>query len=33
MKVVDQTTGEDLEAKQKAEGDQQRQEAVGGGAE
>jgi polyribonucleotide nucleotidyltransferase len=30
MKVVDQTTGEDLEAKQKAEGDQQRQEAVGG---
>src|SRR5262249_25298581 len=33
MKVVDQTTGEDLEAKQKAEGEQQRQqEAVGGGA-
>jgi len=30
MKVVDQTTGEDLEAKQKAEGDQQRHEAVGG---
>jgi polyribonucleotide nucleotidyltransferase len=32
MKVVDQTTGEDLEAKQKAEGDQgeQRQEMVGG---
>jgi polyribonucleotide nucleotidyltransferase len=30
MKVVDQATGEDLEAKQKAEGDQQRQEAVGG---
>jgi len=37
MKVVDQTTGEDLEAKQKAEGDQgkgdqheQRQEAAGG---
>jgi polyribonucleotide nucleotidyltransferase len=31
MKVVDQATGEDLEAKQKAEGDQPRQEqAVGG---
>jgi polyribonucleotide nucleotidyltransferase len=34
MKVVDQQTGEDLEAKQKAEADQQRaqqpQEAVGG---
>ena len=30
MKVVDQTTGEDLEAKQKADGDQPRQEAVGG---
>jgi polyribonucleotide nucleotidyltransferase len=36
MKVVDQETGEDLEAKQKAEADQaraseaQRQEAVGG---
>jgi polyribonucleotide nucleotidyltransferase len=29
MKVVDQATGEDIEAKQKAEGDQQR-EAVGG---
>jgi polyribonucleotide nucleotidyltransferase len=32
MKVVDQETGEDLEAKQKAEGDQPR-EAVAGGAE
>ena len=30
MKVVDQTTGEDLEASQKADGDQPRQEAVGG---
>jgi polyribonucleotide nucleotidyltransferase len=31
MKIVDQETGEDLEAKQKAEGEQQpRQEAVGG---
>jgi polyribonucleotide nucleotidyltransferase len=32
MKVVDQSTGEDLEAKQKAEGEQheQRQEAAGG---
>ena len=29
MKVVDQETGEDLEAKQKAEGSEQR-EAVGG---
>ena len=29
MKVVDQETGEDLEAKQRAEGDQPRQEAVG----
>jgi hypothetical protein len=29
MKVVDQTTGEDLEAKQKAEADQQ--QAVAGG--
>ena len=29
MKVVDQETGEDLEAKQKAEGEQPR-EAVGG---
>jgi polyribonucleotide nucleotidyltransferase len=29
MKIVDQQTGEDLEAKQKAEGEQQR-EAVGG---
>jgi polyribonucleotide nucleotidyltransferase len=28
MKVVDQETGEDLEAKQKAEGDQRPQEAV-----
>jgi polyribonucleotide nucleotidyltransferase len=34
MKVVDQTTGEDLEAKQKAEGgDQQRQQEAVGGAE
>jgi polyribonucleotide nucleotidyltransferase len=34
MKVVDQTTGEDLEAKQKAEGgDQQRQHEAVGGAE
>ena len=32
MKAVDQQTGEDLEAKQKAERDQQRQ-AAGGGAE
>src|SRR3981189_409143 len=32
MKIVDQETGEDLEAKQKAEGEQQpRQEAGGGG--
>jgi polyribonucleotide nucleotidyltransferase len=32
MKVVDQTTGEDLEAKQKAEADQQQQrEAAAGG--
>jgi polyribonucleotide nucleotidyltransferase len=31
MKVVDQDTGEDLEAKQKAEGDQP--EAAAGGAE
>ena len=30
MKVVDQETGEDLEAKQKAEGEQRPQEAVGG---
>jgi hypothetical protein len=33
MKVVDQATGEDLEAKQKAEGEQQRgdtQAAAGG---
>ncbi len=30
MKVVDQQTGEDLEAKQKAEGEQRPQEAVGG---
>jgi polyribonucleotide nucleotidyltransferase len=30
MKVVDQDTGEDLEAKQKAEGDQPRDQAVGG---
>jgi polyribonucleotide nucleotidyltransferase len=31
MKVVDQATGEDLEAKQKAEGEQQRQDAAVGG--
>src|SRR3989475_2760296 len=31
MKIVDQQTGEDLEAKQKAEAEQQRQEGVGGG--
>jgi polyribonucleotide nucleotidyltransferase len=31
MKVVDQTTGEDLEAKQKAEGGER--QAAGGGAE
>jgi len=31
MKVVDQATGEDLEAKQKAEADQQQREAVAGG--
>jgi polyribonucleotide nucleotidyltransferase len=30
MKAVDQDTGEDLEAKQKAEGDQPREAAVGG---
>jgi polyribonucleotide nucleotidyltransferase len=30
MKLVDQQTGEDLEAKQKAEGEQQPREAVGG---
>src|SRR5207237_7887950 len=30
MKIVDQQTGEDLEAKQKAEAEQQRQAAVGG---
>jgi polyribonucleotide nucleotidyltransferase len=30
MKVVDQATGEDLEAKQKAEGEQQQREAAGG---
>src|SRR5260370_38223146 len=29
MKMVDQQTGEDLEAKQKAEGDQQQREAAG----
>ncbi|HKA78530.1 MAG TPA: polyribonucleotide nucleotidyltransferase [Xanthobacteraceae bacterium] len=33
MKVVDQTTGEDLEAKQKAEAEQQRQQEAVGGAE
>jgi hypothetical protein len=33
MKVVDQTTGEDLEAKQKAEAEQQhgREQAAAGG--
>jgi polyribonucleotide nucleotidyltransferase len=30
MKVVDQTTGEDLEAKQKAEAEQQQASAAGG---
>ena len=30
MKVVDQATGKDLEAKQKAEGEQQQREAAGG---
>jgi polyribonucleotide nucleotidyltransferase len=33
MKVVDQATGEDLEAKQKAEGEQPREAAAGGAAE
>ena len=33
MKVVDQETGEDLEAKQKAEGEQPRESAAGGAAE
>ena len=33
MKVVDQETGEDLEAKQKAEADQPRETAAGGAAE
>jgi polyribonucleotide nucleotidyltransferase len=33
MKVVDQETGEDLEAKQKAEGEQTREAAAGGAAE
>jgi polyribonucleotide nucleotidyltransferase len=33
MKVVDQQTGEDLEAKQKAEGEPQREAAAGGAAE
>jgi polyribonucleotide nucleotidyltransferase len=33
MKVVDQETGEDLEAKQKAEGEPQREVAAGGAAE
>jgi polyribonucleotide nucleotidyltransferase len=33
MKVVDQETGEDLEAKQKAEGEQPREAAAGGAAE
>jgi polyribonucleotide nucleotidyltransferase len=32
MKVVDQATGEDLEAKQKAEAEQQREPAAAGGA-
>jgi hypothetical protein len=33
MKVVDQATGEDLEAKQKAEGEQPHEVAAGGAAE
>jgi polyribonucleotide nucleotidyltransferase len=33
MKVVDQETGEDLEAKQKAEGEPQREAAASGAAE
>jgi polyribonucleotide nucleotidyltransferase len=33
MKVVDQATGEDLEAKQKAEAEQQREAAGGDAAE
>ena len=33
MKVVDQQTGEDLEGKQKAEGEPQREAAAGGAAE
>jgi polyribonucleotide nucleotidyltransferase len=33
MKVVDQATGEDLEAKQKAEGESPREAAAGGAAE
>jgi hypothetical protein len=33
MKVVDQQTGEDLEAKQKAEGAETREAAAGGAAE
>jgi polyribonucleotide nucleotidyltransferase len=33
MKAVDQETGEDLEAKQKTEGEQSREAAVGGAAE
>jgi len=33
MKIVDQQTGEDLEAKQKAEATEQAKEAAGGGAE
>jgi len=32
MKVVDQQTGEDLEAKQKAEAEQQPREATASGA-
>jgi polyribonucleotide nucleotidyltransferase len=32
MKVVDQESGEDLEAKQKAEGEQGREAAAAGGA-
>jgi polyribonucleotide nucleotidyltransferase len=33
MKVVDQATGEDLESKQKAEGEQPHEAAAGGAAE
>jgi len=33
MKVVDQQTGQDLESKQKVEGEQTREVAAGGAAE